>query len=570
MDIMEQFRKDVLRILSSKVTKKLAEQGLERPPENIGSDLAYPCFILAKHPSGHKKGKKNPAEIARELSGKLKPSGLVREVNFYGPYINFYLDWKKAGILLVKSIIKEAGRFGRGKPTGKRVMVEYSAPNTNKPLHLGHLRNGSLGMAMANIFERAGYGVIKANLFSNRGSHICKSMLAYQKWGRGRKPNIKSDHFVGKFYVMFEKRKSKKLEKEVQEMLKKWESGDKEARALWKKMDTWAVEGFHETYKRFGSEFDEEFRESDFWDKAEPLIKKGLKNKVFRKEKDGVVVADMEKYKLGKKAILRSDDTSIYITNDLALTLHKFTKFRLDRSVWVVGSEQDMYFRQLFKIFELLGLKWARGCHHMSYGLVFLPEGKMKSREGKVVDADDIMDEMQGLAMKEIKKRKRPLKKKEMEEVSLQIGLAALKYFLLKVDAVKNINFNPKESLSFDGDTGPYIQYSHARAVSILRKAGRPGNIGSYSFDNAREIALLKQLADFPGAIQRAAKDMKPHYMAGYCLELATKFNEFYQSVAVLKAGKEAREARLVLVKATAQVLRNALGLLGIEAPERM
>lgn len=565
MNLMQEFRGDVVRVLSRQVPGKLAEEGLERPPGSIGSDLAYPCFVLAKRRRG------NPAEIAREMSSKLRPAGLVGNVDFYGPYINFYLDWKKAGGPLMRGIIRKGGRYGRSRGTGKRVMVEYSAPNTNKPLHLGHLRNGALGMAVSNILEAAGYRVVRANLYNNRGSHVCKSMLAYRMWGKKRKPREKPDHFVGGFYVMFERRRSEKLDKEVQDMLKKWENGDREVCSLWKKMDGWAIQGFRETYKRFGSEFDVEFRESDFWDKAGPIIERGLRKRAFRRDKDGFTVADLEKHNLGRKVIRRADDTSIYITNDLALTPHKFRRFRLDRAIWVVGSEQNMYFRQLFKIFGLLGFPWARECHHLSYGLVFLPEGKMKSREGKVVDADDIIDRMQRLAVKEIRKRSRSIVKRELDRRSLQIGLAALKYFLLKMDAIKDIHFNPEESLSFEGDTGPYIQYSHARAMSILRKAGggagktSPGMLG-----NAREIALLRQLADFPDAVQRAAKDMRPHYIAGYALDLATKFNEFYQSVPVLRAGREARLARLALVRATAQVLKNALELLGIEAPERM
>lgn len=566
MNLIQEFRKDVLSIISKQVPKKIAEAGLERPPENIGSDLAFPCFVLAR------KEKANPAELANEISRKLKPSGLVGEINFYGPYINFYIDWKNAGGLLLKAILNEKEKYGKQKPGKERVMVEYSAPNTNKPLHLGHLRNEAIGMAVANVLEATGHDVVKANLFSNRGSHICKSMLAYKKWGKGKPPDIKSDHYVGKFYVMFEKKKTKALEREVQDMLTKWEANDKETRALWSRMDSWAVKGFKETYKRFGSEFDADFRESDFWDKAGPVIKKGISRKVFKEEKDGALMANLEKHNLGKKVIRRSDDTSIYITNDLALTPHKFRKFKLDRSIWVVASEQNHYFRQLFKIFELLGYPWAKDCHHLGYGLVSLPEGRMKSREGKVVDADDLIDELQDLARKEIKKRDKTLPKKELEKRSLQIGLAAIKYYLLKNDALKDMRFDPEESISFEGDTGPYIQYSHARARSILRKSGSPPSEApdSGSLTEEKEISLMRHLAEFPDAVLRASDDLKPHYIAGYAFDLATKFNEFYQSVPVIKADQVSKPARLALVKATAQVISNSLGLLGIESPERM
>jgi arginyl-tRNA synthetase len=564
MDLMADFRRDVVGILSRHVPRKDVERGLEKPPENIESDLAFSCFLLAK------KKKKNPAEISKEISGKLRPSGLVGEISFYGPYINFFVDWKSAAGRLLSSIKKSRGRYGRGKPVRKRVMVEYSAPNTNKPLHLGHLKNGCIGMAVSNILDAAGYDVVRANLYSDRGSHICKSMLAYKKWGKGKKPDIKTDHFVGKYYVMFEKRRTEKLDEEVQDMLKRWEAGDKDVRALWKKMEEWGISGFKETYRRFGSAFDVEFRESDFWDKADPIIERGLRKKVFKKEKDGAITANLEKYSLGKKVIRRSDDTSIYITNDLALTPHKFERFKLDTSIWVVASEQNTYFEQLFKIFELSGFNWAKDCCHLVYGMVRLPHGRMKSREGRVVDADDLMDEMQELARKEISKREK-LSGKELEKRSLQIALAAIKYYLLKTDTLKDMQFNPEESLSFDGDTGPYIQYSHARAMSILRKGGKAkGRIDAGLLDGKKEICLLKQLACFPDAIQRAAEDLKPHYMAGYAFGLATRFNEFYHSVPVINADSKTMPARLALVKATALVLSSALGLLGIEAPDRM
>ncbi len=565
MDIRERFRRDVLSSLSGKVPKKLAEEALEKPPANIGSDLALPCFLLAR------KEKRNPAEIAKELSSKLKPKGLISEINFYGPYVNFYLDWKKAGLLLVRQVLREKEGFGMSNARKKeRVMVEYSAPNTNKPLHLGHLRNQAIGMSVSRILEATGHKVIRANLYNDRGAHICKSMLAYRKWGKGKKPNTKPDHFVGKFYVMFEKKKNEKLEKEAREMLNAWEKGDREVRALWKRMSSWSEKGFEQTYKRFGSEFDVVFRESEFWDKAGPVIEKGKKRGIIKKEKDGALLVDLEKHGLGKKVIIRSDGTHIYVTNDLALTPHKFRKHRLDRSLWVVGSEQGMYLRQLFKIFELLGYRWADRCRHLSFGLVFLPEGKMKSREGKVVDADDIIEEVRKLAEKEIMEREKGLGKKELEKRSLQIGLAALKYFLLRIDLPKDIHFSPEESISFDGDTGPYLQYSHARAMSIMEKAGRRKVPREYSYESPREIRLLKQMSELPDAVRGAARDMKPHYIANYCLELATRFSEFYQEVPVIKASGEVRNARLALVDAFAQTMRNALALLDIEAPERM
>tara|TARA_Y100000034_G_C6882193_1_gene404408 strand:- start:874 stop:2055 length:1182 start_codon:yes stop_codon:yes gene_type:complete len=386
----------------------------------------------------------------------------------------------------------------------------------------------------------------------------------YKKYGKNKKPNIKLDHFVGKFYVMFQQKvaKHKKLEKTILEMLQKWEKGDKETRQLWKKLDSWAIQGFKETYKMFGSKFDVTFKESDFYNKAQPIIEQGLKKHIFKKDEDSSIFIDLEKYNLSKKIIQRANETAIYVTNDLALTKHKFEHYNLDRSIWIVGSEQDLYFQQLFKIFELLNYSWAKDCFHLSYNLVYLPEGKMKSREGNVIDADDIIEEMTSLAKQGIIKRHK-LKKEELEKRSKAIGLSALKYYLLKYDTSKNIHFNPKESLSIEGDTGPYIQYSLARANSILKKAKSSNKI-DYSLYNQDEFNLIRQLSLFPTTIEKTSTSLRPHLLTTYLFELAQTFNEYYHTHQVLKAQKKTKEARLVLTSAVIQVLTTGLKLLGI------
>ncbi len=594
MDIHEKFKTDVKRLISlyTKLPVNL-DKVLEKPPEEIGSDLALPCFYLAGTL------KKDPRLIAIEVAEKLRPEGIIREIKAIGPYVNFYINWNKVNQLLLEDMLGKKEKYGHsdvGK--GKRAMVEYSSPNTNKPLHLGHLRNDSIGMAVSNILKANGYDVVKAVLFSNRGAHICKSMLAYKKFGRKRKPKVKSDHFVGEFYMLYEKHRGK-LEKELLPMLLRWEAGDRETIKLWKLMDNWAISGFRQTYREFGSRFDVEFRESDFYDKAKPIIETGIAKKVFYKNKEGTIMADLEKSGLGKKAVMRKDGTSIYITNDLALTKYKFEKYKLDKSIWVVGSEQNLYFKQLFKIFELLGFPWQDRCAHLSYGLVYLPAGKMKGREGRVVDADDIIKQMVDLARAEILKReeepavenktkqeKMKTKNKDVEKRAKAIGLSALKYFLLKMDSSKDVHFNPLQAIPFEGNTGPYIQYTHARASSILKKAEEEeeksgGKIKSKlpklfaTFDASllkeeKEQQIIKKLTEFPKIVSDAGRDLKPYYIANYLFELSTLFNEFYHAIPVVNSEEGLKRARLALVMAVRIVLKNGLNLLNIEALEKM
>lgn len=544
-------------------------QLLEVPPQPELGDFAFPCFQLAPEL------KKAPKDIAESLSKEISLPKIIEKVQPIGPYLNFFVkkDWI-AGQALSR-VLKEKDSFGASKlGGGKKVMVEFSSPNTNKPLHVGHLRNDSIGMSISLLLEATGHKVTKTNLVNDRGIHISKSMLAYQKWGKGNKPNKKSDHFVGDFYVLFNKhaKEDSSLDAEAQFLLKKWENKDRETIALWKKMNKWAIDGFKETYKNFGSSFDVWLKESDFFNKAKPLIQKGLDSGVLFEDDDGAIIAKLEHHNLPNKVVQRSDGTSIYITNDLALTKHKFEKFKLDKAIWVVGSEQNLYFQQLFKIFEQLGFKWAKQCKHRTYGMVYLPEGKMKSREGTVVDADDLMDEMKSLADKEIKERYPKLSKAEREKRAKAISLAAIKFYMLRIDEIKDLLFNPKESISFEGETGPYIQYTYARAKSILRKAKKASKKPDLSLlqtDSEKQIVTL--LYNFPEVVENAASSLRPHKVCHFLIELASAFNSFYHSTPVIKAETpELATARLALVEATAQVLKNGLKLLNIQPIEKM
>ncbi len=528
---------------------------LELPPKGI-ADFALPCFSFSKNPVEEAK------KLAEKFSKKIGKNSLIKEIKAQGPYVNFYVNNKVLASSVIKEILKNE-RYGSGKNKG-RVMVEYSAPNSNKPLHIGHLRNDSIGMSISRILEYSGFKVIKANLINDRGIHICKVMVAYEKWD-GKKHG-KGDKFVGNLYVMFEKNKTPSLEEKAKEFLKKWEQGDKKTRALWKKLNSMAIKGIKQTYKKFGSEFDVWFFESEFYNKVEPIIQLGLKKGIFKRIGEKGIIAVLEKYGLPNKIVIREDGTSVYIANDLALTKHKFEKFKLDKSIWCVAYEQNLYFKQLFKIFELLGFKWAEKCHHLSYGLVNLPSGRLKSREGNVVDADDLIDEMTKLALKEIKKRYKNLSKKECDKRAKEIALASIKFFFLKNEPLKDMLFDPEKAISFEGNTGPYLQYTYARAKSILRKSDKKALIKGELNEN--EFEIIKKLSLFPLIVKRSAENLKPNYLVNYLLELAMMFNEYYHSTKVIGSPNE--EIRLSLIQCIANVIKKGLWLLGINVLEEM
>ncbi|MFH1590850.1 MAG: arginine--tRNA ligase [archaeon] len=541
----------------------LEDVRLETPPDSSLGDYAFPCFPLAKE------RKMAPPKIAEDLAGELSGIEGVAEIKATGPYVNFFLEPGALATAVIPSVIGEGDSYGTKEKSGQRVVIEYSAPNTNKPQHLGHVRNNLLGMAAATMLGSQGHDVVKVNWINDRGIHICKSMIAYQKFGEGKEPDKKPDHFVGEFYVEYA-RHEEELEEGARELLRKWEAGDEETLTLWKRMNDWAYAGFKETYGRLGCGFDKWFYESEIFRDAKGLVEEGLKKGVFEKNEEGAVVAKLEDHGLPDKVIVRADGTSIYVTADLALGLEK-AKLEFSRSIYVIGSEQNLYIQQLFKIFELMGYPWASGLHHLSYGMVYLPEGKMKSREGKVVDADDLMDDVVGLARKEVDSRYPDLEKEEAAERAEWIGLGALKFYMLKTDPSNDMHYDPKESLSFEGETGPYVQYTYARAASVLRKAGDVKPVMAFShLIEPEEKDLLMMLQGYPTAVSEAAESYKPHALAHFLLRMCQKFNEYYHKHQVIKAEEGTKEERVVLLAAVCQVLANGLGLLGIHAPERM
>ena len=554
------FKEQLIKLIKKEVK---SDFNLEIPPSQELGDFALPCFSLAKEL------KTNPVEIAKQLSKKFS-ANFIEKVEVKGPYINFFL--KKSSFIetiIPKSLEKD---FGKEKQ-GKKILVEFPSPNTNKPLHLGHARNIALGISISRILEFLGNKVVKVNLNNDRGIHICKSMLAYKLFGKNKKPNKKSDHFVGDFYVLFSKwaEKDKSLEDKAQEMLRLWESGDKSTVALWKKMNSWALNGFKETYKKFNLEFDKVYNESDFYDKAKNIIQEYVKKGLFKVDDDGSTIIDLEPYNLGKKVLIRADGTSIYITQDLYLAMQKYKDFKMDKSVYVVGSEQIHHFKVLLKIFELMKLPFAKSCYPIHYGLVYLPSGKMKSREGTVVDADDILSEIESLAKKEITKRYQKLPKKEIEERSKIIGMAALKFYLLKSDTVSDIHFNPEESISFEGETGPYVQYTIARINSILKKLCKDIKKADLSLlKTQEEFQIAKLISDFPSVVKESGEKLKPYLIARLLLELSKLFNSYYQSTQILNQEESLRNSRILLIKAVKNILVTGLGLLGIESLEEM
>ncbi len=479
------------------------------------------------------------------------------------------------------------------------VMVEYSSPNTNKPLHLGHVRNNLLGFSLAEILKACGNKVVKTNIVNDRGIHICKSMLAWQKWGNGVTPEScgkKGDHLIGDFYVAFdqhykaeiadimekeglskeEAEKRSQLMQEARSMLVRWEDKDPEVRRIWEMMNSWVYAGFDQTYRRMGVDFDKIYYESDTYLEGKEKVLEGLEKGIMFRKDDGSVWADLTADGLDHKLLLRSDGTSVYMTQDIGTAKLRYQDFPIDKMIYVVGNEQNYHFQVLSLLLDRLGFKWGKDLVHFSYGMVELPEGKMKSREGTVVDADDLMDDMVATA-REVSAglgKLDGMSDEEMAQIAETVGLGALKYFLLKVDPRKNITFNPKESIDFNGNTGPFIQYTYARIRSVLRKAAESGfAIGSYSdvVPGEKEIALVQRLADFPAVVAEAGRTYSPALIANYVYDLVKEYNQFYHDCSILRESDEAvRSLRLCLSEVTADVVRRGMSLLGISVPERM
>jgi arginyl-tRNA synthetase len=502
---------------------------------------------------------------------------------------NFWLDKLHGQIL--------AHDFAAPKPNGKRVMVEYSSPNTNKPLHLGHIRNNLLGFSVAEILGAAGYDVVKTNLVNDRGIHICKSMLAWREFGNGETPEssgLKGDHLAGKYYVWFDKaykqqiqelveegqtedeaKKNAPLIKEAQSMLLKWEAGDPEVIGLWKTMNGWVYDGFDVTYKTLGVNFDKYYYESNTYLLGKDIVEEGLAKGIFFKKEDGSVWIDLTAGGLDQKLVLRADGTSVYITQDLGTAQLKYDDFKMDESIYVVGNEQDYHFKVLFLILQKLGKSWAQGLYHLSYGMVDLPSGKMKSREGTVVDADDLMADMFDTAKKQTEEMGKVdgFTEEDKNKLYHTIGMGALKYFLLKVDPKKRLLFDPNESVDFQGHTGPFIQYTHARIKSVLSRANytAEGSQNDVAELDGIERDLIVTLSKFPEVIVEAAAGHSPALIANYVYELAKTYNKFYHEKSILQAEEEQlKQFRLQLSAASAKVISKAMSLLGIDVPERM
>ncbi len=545
--------------------------------------------------------KKRPEETAQEIGEYLKANQpVISSFNVVKGFLNIAIS-PSYWIELLKKI-DSTEKWGTTAVTEESplVMVEYSSPNTNKPLHLGHIRNNLLGYALSNIIAANGNKVVKTNIVNDRGIHICKSMLAWQKWGEGETPassGKKGDHLIGDYYVAFDKHYKAELNElmekgmskeeaeaasplmaEAREMLVKWEAGDKEVRALWEKMNNWVYEGFDETYKRLGVDFDKIYYESDTYLVGKETVLGGLAEGKFYRREDGSVWADLTQNGLDEKLLLRSDGTSVYMTQDIGTAQLRFRDYPIDKMVYVVGNEQNYHFQVLSLLLDRLGFSWGKGLVHFSYGMVELPEGKMKSREGTVVDADDLMDEMINTAREtseELGGKLNDLTAEEKAEINRIIGLGALKYFMLKVDARKNMLFNPKESIDFNGNTGPFIQYTYARTRSIERKAAEAGvNIENANVPESiseKECSIIRFMNEFPAVVKQAGTDYSPSGIANYAYELAKEYNQFYHDFSILREENEdAKAFRVLLTRNVGKVIKTAMNLLGIEVPERM
>lgn len=538
--------------------------------------------------------KKSPEESARLIGEYLKSHvEEVADFNVIKGFLNLVIsDSYWSGVFLEIT----HPDFGQLPFNGQKVMVEYSSPNTNKPLHLGHIRNNLLGYSVAEILKAAGYEVIKANLVNDRGIHICKSMLAWQKFGNGETPEstgLKGDHLVGKYYVIFDQHYKKEIEAlkdagkteeeakkqaplilEAQAMLQKWEAGDQEVISLWKKMNSWVYAGFQETYSALGVDFDQYYYESNTYLLGKDIVEEGLAKGVFFKKPDGSVWIDLTADGLDEKLVRRADGTSVYITQDLGTAQLKYDDFKMQQSIYVVGNEQDYHFKVLFLILEKLGKSWAKGLYHLSYGMVDLPSGKMKSREGTVVDADDLIAEMKQTAKEKTEELGKVdhFEEAEKENLYRMIGLGALKYFLLKVEPKKRLLFDPKESIDFQGNTGPFIQYTHARIQSVLSKADYGKQVIKQPESlKETELELIQLMSKYPDLIKSAAEDHNPAAIANFSYDLAKAYNKFYQTESILKVEEEDLKLfRLKLSHHTALTLKKAMALLGIEMPERM
>ena len=593
--IAEAVKAGLKELYGQEVPEKMVQLQETRPEFEGNLTLVVFPFLKMSH--------KKPEETAQEIGDYLKKeaSDVVSDFNVVKGFLNLVIapaQW----IQLLETIQKNP-RYGFLPVTDKSplVMIEYSSPNTNKPLHLGHVRNNLLGWALANVMEANGNKVVKTNIVNDRGIHICKSMLAWLRYGNGETPETsgkKGDHLIGDYYVAFDKhyreevkelvargmdeeqaKQEAPLIKEAHEMLVKWEQNDPEVRALWRRMNEWVYAGFDETYQALGVGFDKIYYESDTYLEGKEKVMEGLEKGFFYRREDGSVWADLTKEGLDEKLLLRSDGTSVYMTQDIGTAKLRFQDYPIDKMIYVVGNEQNYHFQVLSILLDKLGFKWGKDLVHFSYGMVELPNGKMKSREGTVVDADDLIKTMiedaRQMSADKVNKLE-DITEEEAQEIARIVGMGALKYFILKVDARKNMLFNPEESIDFNGNTGPFIQYTYARIRSILRKAeaqgiGIPDTLPTTAELSDKEVSLIQHLSDFAQTVRQAGQDYNPSCIANYCYELVKEYNQFYHDFSVLREeDKQKQLVRLALSEAVSKVVKNGLGLLGIEVPERM
>ena len=599
MEIENRITSAVVRGIQNLYGQEIAPETvqLQKTKKEFTGHLTIVVFPFLK--ISHKK----PEETAQDLGDFLKKEipDVVADFNAVKGFLNLIIS-SQSWISLLNDI-HHNDKFGLTEATDKSplVMIEYSSPNTNKPLHLGHVRNNLLGWALANIMAANGNRVVKTNIVNDRGIHICKSMLAWLKYGNGATPEstgIKGDHLIGDYYVAFDKHYKEQIKeltdsgmgeeeakneapliKEAREMLVKWENNDPEVRALWRKMNDWVYTGFDETYKALGVSFDKIYYESETYIEGKKAVQEGLEKGLFYRKEDGSVWADLTSEGLDEKLLLRSDGTSVYMTQDIGTAKLRFRDYPINKMIYVVGNEQNYHFQVLSILLDRLGFEWGKDLVHFSYGMVELPNGKMKSREGTVVDADDLIAEMINNAkrMSEDKINKlTDLSEEEANEIARIVGLGALKYFILKVDARKNMLFNPAESIDFNGNTGPFIQYTYARIRSILRKAQESGlcvpeTLSVHTALNEKEIALIQKISEFTDVVKQAGNDYNPSCIANYCYELVKEYNQFYHDFSILhEADNDKKIFRLALSAEISKVIRTGMGLLGIEVPERM
>lgn len=587
--IITETQKAILELYKEEIAESVINiQETRKEFEGQATIVVFPITKISK---------KSPEQTATDIGEYLVSH--VDDITKFN-VVKGFLNLSIAESYFLKQFNEEilSADFGRYPSNGKKVMVEYSSPNTNKPLHLGHVRNNLLGYSVSELLKAYGYDVVKVNLVNDRGIHICKSMLAWQKWGNGETPEStgeKGDHLVGRYYVIFDKEYKKEIDalkaagqtedeakknapliKEAQKMLLKWEQGDEEVVSLWKTMNEWVYAGFDITYKNLGVDFDKFYYESNTYLLGKGTVDEGLAKGVFFKKEDGSVWIDLTEDGLDQKLVLRADGTSVYITQDLGTAEMKHDDFNMDESIYVVGNEQDYHFKVLFLILEKLGKSWAKGLYHLSYGMVDLPNGKMKSREGTVVDADELIESMVTTAREKTEElgKTNDFPQEDKEELYKNIGLGALKYFLLKVEPKKRLLFNPAESIDFQGNTGPFIQYTHARIKSLLSKSNYQFAVAGEQFSgiSAVELEMILQLAKYPAEIEIAAKAFSPASLANYLYELAKLFNKFYHEVPPIVKTEEGdlKQFRLNLCKKTADIIHAGMLILGITSPERM